>query len=154
MERISEHITYKEATYSETAKRHGLFNVPNESQVARMKLTATKVFEPLRNHFDTPIFVSSFFRSAELNIALSGGKNSQHMCGEAMDLDADKYDIIENKDIFNYIKDHLEFDQLIWEFGDVINPDWVHVSYSANNRKEILVSSSDEEGNTFYKKFN
>jgi phosphoribosylaminoimidazole-succinocarboxamide synthase len=140
MENISTHITYAEAIHSDTAKRLGISNIPTEEHLARMRTLAAKVFEPLRQHFDVPIYVSSFFRTAALNKALKGAKNSQHMLGEAMDIDAEKYGGITNKAIFEFIRDNLEYDQLLWEFGTDVEPDWVHVSYTTTrpNRKQVL----------------
>jgi len=136
--KISKHITYKEATHSATAMRRKMRNEPNEEQITAMKTLAIKVFQPLREHFDKPIRVNSFFRSAALNKAIGGSRTSQHCTGEAIDLDATNG--ITNKQLFDYIKYNLEFDQLIWEFGTDKEPDWVHVSYTATkkNRKQIL----------------
>ncbi len=135
---ISRHISYKEGTHSNTATRRRMRNEPDEVQLAAMKLLAEKVFEPLRGHFNQPIRVNSFFRSAALNKAIGGSRTSQHCSGEAIDIDATNE--ILNAELFNYIKDNLEFDQLIWEFGTDENPDWVHVSYTETgvNRKQIL----------------
>lgn len=138
MERISKYISGKEGVHSDTAKRNGIKNLPNLLQLKAMMLLAEKVFEPMRNHFRVAIAVNSFFRSIELNKIIGGSKTSQHCKGEAIDLD-DKFGGIENQQIFNYIKDNLDFDQLIWEFGTDEHPDWVHVSYKAKgNRKQIL----------------
>ena len=93
------------------------------------------IFEPLREYVECPIYISSFYRSPELNTAIGGSKNSQHCKGEAIDLD-DVYSKVKNKVFFDYIKENLDFDQLIWEFGDDENPAWVHVSYKEKgNRK-------------------
>jgi hypothetical protein len=148
MENISKHIAYNEATYSDTAKRNGISNIPTTEQLSRMKLVAEKVFEPLREHFNVPIHVSSMFRSEALNKAIGGAKTSQHMAlnGAAIDLDADKYGRITNVDIFEYIKDNLEFDQLIIE--DVIkgHAGWVHVSYKEfDNRNQILIMYKEND---------
>jgi len=137
--RISKHISYREATFTQTR----LDNVPNDVQLEAMKTIANRVFEPLRQAMgDVPIFISSFFRSDAVNKKIGGSKNSQHTLGEAQDLDADILGKITNKDIFNYIKDNLEFDQLIAE--DVKEDGtigWVHVSYTKRypNRKQILI---------------
>ena len=151
---ISKNISYKEATLSTTAKRLGIDNTPNAEQFSNMVHVAENVFQPVREHFDTPIYVSSFFRSEALNKAIRGSSSSTHMKGEAMDLDADVYGKVTNAQIFHYIKDNLEFDQLIWEFGTDKNPDWVHVSLSkGNNRKQILVAKR-VEGRTVYEFYN
>ncbi len=139
--KISTHISYKEATHSNTATRRGIKNEPTEKQLEAMKALAKKVFEPLRKHFDKPIKINSFFRSIALNKAIGGSSTSQHCKGEAIDLDATTG--FNNKQIYNYIKDNLEYDQLIWEFGTDKEPDWVHVSYRADgkNRRQQLRAS-------------
>jgi len=142
MKRISKHISYKEAVGSNYAKQKGIKNKPNEEQVENMKLLAEKVFEPLREWVGCPIRVNSMFRSLELNTALKGSKTSSHMKGEAMDITSmacGKENCKSNLDMFHWIKDNLEFDQLIWEFG--AEPKWLHVSYNKdNNRKQVLVT--------------
>lgn len=138
---VSKNISYKEATLSTTAKRLGIDNTPDSDQFSNMIHVAEGVFQPVREHFDTPIYVSSFFRSEALNKAIKGSSSSTHMKGEAMDLDADVYGKVTNAEIFHYIKDKLTFDQLIWEFGTDKNPDWVHVSLSkGTNRGQVLVA--------------
>lgn len=138
-ENISDHITYQEATESETADQLGVKNDPPEEILQVMKVTAAKVFEPLRRFWRCPIWVSSFYRSAEVNRALKGAKNSQHMSGEAMDIDAQVYGMISNRQVFEYLRDNCMFDQLIWEEGTDDEPAWVHVSYKADhNRMEVL----------------
>lgn len=97
-----------------------------------------------------PIRINSFFRGTALNKAIGGANGSQHTKGEAIDLDAIKG--ITNADIFNYIRDNLDYDQLIWEFGTDKEPNWVHVSYkmdSSKNRKRML-RAKKENGRTRY----
>ncbi len=137
MKRISKHISYKEAVGSNYAKQKGIKNKPNEEQVENMKLLAEEVFEPLREWVDAPIKVNSMFRSLELNTALKASKTSSHMKGEAMDITS--MGGKSNLEMFHWIKDNLEFDQLIWEFGK--EPKWLHVSFNKdNNRKQVLVT--------------
>ncbi len=145
-EPISAHISYHEATRSDTARRLGLDNTPNQEQLANMKVLAERVFEPLRNHFNRPIPISSFFRTEAVNRAVKGSSTSDHMTGRSMDIDVDGLNGITNAQVFYYIKDNLEFDQLIWEKGDNANPSWVHVSYrEGNNRNQVL----RYDGNTY-----
>lgn len=133
---ISKHITLIEATKSQTAIRKGIDNTPDEATIERMKLVAEKIFEPIRERFGVPIGVSSFYRSPKLNKAIGGAKNSQHVTGEAIDIDADIFGGVTNQEIFNFVKYHLNFDQLIREYGD---KGWVHVSYrSEGNRGQVL----------------
>jgi zinc D-Ala-D-Ala carboxypeptidase len=148
---ISEHISKKEATFSATATRRGIDNTPGEYELQNMELIAEKVFEPLRKHVNGPIKINSFYRSEELNKAIGGSSRSQHCQGRAMDLD-DTYGYMSNADMYNYIKDNLDFDQMIWEFGTEENPDWVHVSYvdADSNRKRCL-QAYKEDGKTKYK---
>ena len=151
MNRISKHITYKEATRSVTALRLGIENKPSEYELQNMELIAEKVFEPLREAVNSPIKINSFYRSEELNKAIGGSSRSQHCQGRAIDID-DFYGYVSNSYMYYYIKDNLDFDQLIWEFGTDTNPDWVHVSYvdSDSNRKRCLLAYK-EDGKTKYK---
>lgn len=139
--KISEHISYTEATKSRTGIKLGLKNIPDADHIKNMKIIAEKIFEPLRNYFGVPIAVSSFFRSEAVNKAIGGSRTSQHRIGKAMDLDADVYGLIRNRDIFNYIKDNLEFDQLIWEFGTDREPNWIHVSYNEGNNRGVILKA-------------
>ena len=136
---ISKHISDKEGVYSATALRKGLDNTPNEDNLKCMKEIAEKVFEPLRGWVGGPIKINSFFRGKSVNTAIGGAKSSQHMKGQAMDID-DTFDHVTNADMYNYIKNNLDFDQLIWEFGDDDNPNWLHVSYVSkeDNRNRCL----------------
>jgi hypothetical protein len=139
--KLSEHLDLSEVIRSESAKRNGISNMPTEAHIANLKLLAEKVFEPIRNNFRCPIHVSSAYRSVELNRAVKGSSSSQHCTGEAIDVDMDGTpNGVTNKMVFDYIKNNLEFDQLIWEFGTDTNPDWVHVSYESTGkqRKQVL----------------
>ena len=147
---ICKHISEKEATKSVTALRLGIDNTPNGDSLNNMKLVAEKVFEPLRDWVGGPIKINSFYRSTELNTAIGGSNRSQHCQGRALDID-DIYGYKTNAEMFAYIKDNLDFDQMIWEFGNEDNPDWVHVSYNSeeSNRKKILKAVRDQ-GKTKY----
>ena len=151
---LSEHLTLAEATKSQTATRLGIDNSPTIAHMEALRAVAKNVFEPIRNHFCVPIAVTSGYRSKALNEAIRGSRRSQHCQGQALDIDADVYGRITNSEVFHYIKDHLDFDQLIWEFGDDTTPDWVHVSYVADgsNRGEVLIAYR-ENGRTRYKKW-
>lgn len=142
MENISLHISYKEATHSDVGKRLNIDNTPNEKQLQCMQDIATRVFEPLREYFGVPIYISSFFRSKALNKAIKGATGSQHMKGQAMDIDADnsKYGFVTNGEIFDYIRKNLVFDQLILEnVSEDGTGGWVHVSLNGDsNRGEVL----------------
>ena len=139
MKKISKHISYKEATNSQTAKLQQIANKPKAEHVKNMELIAEKVFEPLREFVGGPIRVNSFYRSEDLNTAIRGVHNSQHLTGNAIDITSMGGKT--NLEMFYYIKDNLDFDQLIWEFGNE-NPKWLHVSYvnEKDNRNRVLVT--------------
>lgn len=134
---LSENLTLAEVIRSESAKRFQIDNKPTEEHLANLKLLAANIFQPMRDHFGVPIHISSGYRSLALNKKIGGAKNSQHSIGQALDIDMQGTKVT-NADIFNWAKDNLKFDQLIWEFGDDTNPDWVHISYSKKPRKQIL----------------
>lgn len=140
-DKICKYLTLGEVVRSESAKRNGISNLPTAEHLENMKALGTNVFDKVREHFGCPIGLSSAYRSEALNRAIKGSsKTSQHCKGEAFDIDADIHGKITNKAIFDYIRQNLDFDQLIWEFGTNQEPDWVHVSYkkSGGNRKSIL----------------
>jgi hypothetical protein len=136
---LSENLSLAEVIRSETAKRKGVSNMPTPEHIENFKKLAENIFQPIRKHFGKPIHISSGYRSDALNKAIGGSKTSQHCKGEAIDIDMDGTSIT-NAQVFNFIKDNLNFDQLIWEFGTDKNPDWVHVSYNSTGkqRKQIL----------------
>ena len=147
---ISKHISYKEGVYSTTAIRRGIDNTPDDDQLSNMELVAEEVFEPLRSYVGGPIKINSFFRCPELNTAIGGSHKSQHCKGQAIDID-DNYGRVNNAEMYHFIKEHLDFDQLIWEFGDDDNPNWIHVSYVSreDNRNRCLKAYKDK-GKTKY----
>ena len=147
---ISAHISYKEAVYSRTATRLDINNDPDDMEVYRMSLIAEEVFEPLRAWVGGPIKINSFFRSPELNTAIGGSTKSQHCQGQAIDLD-DTFGRATNAEMYEFIKENLDFDQMIWEFGDDDNPDWVHVSYvSSDKNRNRCLKAYKENGRTKY----
>ena len=150
--KLSKNLSLKEVVKSNTAIRRGIDNTPNKEQLKNLELIADNIFQPLRDELGV-IYVSSGFRCKDLNIALGGSRSSQHCKGEALDLDNDgKNGAASNTEIFNYIKNNLVFDQLIWEFGDNKKPNWVHVSYTNKepNRMQIL-KAYKKDGKTKYK---
>jgi len=150
--KLSENLTLREAIKSNTATRLGIDNTPEQWEVNNLRAIAENIFQPVRDHFGVSIGVSSGYRCKELNKAIGGSKYSQHMIGEALDIDADIYGKVTNAEIFNYIKNNLEWDQMIWEFGDDDEPNWVHVSYkeSGSNRRQLKRAYRDSKG-IYYK---
>lgn len=127
---LSPHISYAEATRTSLS----LKNQPDSDTLSRMAKLAMHVFEPLRCYINEPIYITSFYRSPEVNRLVGGSVTSQHVKGEAMDIKLPN----RNKELFDYIRNNLTFDQLIWEFGTDTEPAWVHVSYTTNNRNQVL----------------
>ena len=138
MKKISDHISYKEATHSDYAKQYSIENKPTDAHIKNMELIAEKVFEPLREWAKAPIKVNSMFRSKDLNNGIKGSSRSSHLTGNAIDLT--NMGGKTNLELFYYIKDNLDFDQLIWYGAG--EPKWLHVSYKnkKDNRKEVLVT--------------
>ena len=147
---LSKNLALAEVMRSETAKRKGISNMPTPEHIENFKLLAENVFQPIRDHFGVPIILSSGYRSKELNTAVGGALSSQHCTGEAIDIDMDGT-TVKNAEVFNFIKDNLNFDQLIWEFGTDTNPDWVHVSYESTGkqRKQILKAVKSGKGTSY-----
>jgi zinc D-Ala-D-Ala carboxypeptidase len=154
--KLSEHLDLSEVTRSDMAKRSGISNEPTAEHLENFKKLAEHIFEPIRKHFAKPIIISSGYRSEALNKAIGGSLTSQHCKGEAIDIDMDgTTGGVTNVMVFNYIKDNLPFDQLIWEFGNASAPDWVHVSYSSKGtqRKQVLRAIRNASGGTEYKPY-
>jgi hypothetical protein len=152
--KLSNYVSLSEVTKSDTAARRGISNEPTPEHLENLKTICTEVFDKIREHFGVPIYISSGYRSAALNKAIGGSSTSDHNLGRALDLDQDfRSNGITNMDVFKFIKDNLEFDQLIYEFGNSKNPDWVHVGYRKGaNRKQILIAYKDG-AKTKYKAF-
>ena len=150
---FSKHVSWKEGVYSRTAERKGLDNIPNAEQKKCMHDVAQSLFEPLREWVGGPIKINSFFRGKPTNTAIGGSKYSQHMKGQAMDID-DTFGHKTNAEMFHYIKDNLDFDQMVWEFGTEYpdgNPNWLHISYVTHraNRKKLTLAVT-QKGKTKY----
>jgi hypothetical protein len=155
MENISKHISYEEATFSPEAKKLRIDNTPDKDNLENMKALAEKVFEPIREKFDVPIYIHSFYRSPKLNKAVGGSKTSQHMALEgsaAIDIDFEVYKRnVTNKEAFDWIRKNIEFDQLIAEdIDENDNINWIHISYNrfGKNRGQVMkmIVKVDENG--------
>lgn len=157
--KISKHISFNEATKSQTATRHGINNEPTEWQLKNMILVATKCFEPLREWNNEPIGISSFLRSKKLNELIGGSTNSQHLQGlysgkeeGAIDIDADIFNNgITNAEIFEWLKANVEHDQLILEYPNQYGePKWVHISYRKGANRNMCLRADRVDGKTKY----
>jgi zinc D-Ala-D-Ala carboxypeptidase len=150
MEKISDHVSYKEGVRSNTATRLNINNTPSDYTITNMVGVAINIFEPLRKYVGGPVKINSFYRCRDLNEAIGGSERSQHCEGRAVDLD-DTFGHKTNAQMFNYIKNNLNYDQLIWEFGTEDNPDWVHVSYvSPEENRGRTIKASKVNGRTSY----
>ena len=138
--KLSKYFSLAEFTKSQQASRLGISNQPTPVHQKNMEELCVNVLDKVREQFG-PIFLSSGYRSEAVNKKIGGSKTSQHCLGEAADIDMDGI----NDEIFNFIKDKLDFDQLIWEFGTSKEPDWVHVSYTneRKNRRQVLVAKKE-----------
>lgn len=138
---LSKNLALAEVMRSETAKRRGISNMPTAAHIENFVKLAENVFQPVREHFGVPIHISSGYRSKALNTAVGGSLSSQHCTGEAIDIDMDGASIT-NKQVFDFIRENVNFDQMIAEFPINGNPAWVHVSYESTGkqRKQILVA--------------
>jgi len=148
---LSEHLKLSDAIYSQTAKERGINNTPSSEHLAALKALGGKVYDPIYNHFNGNIKISSGYRSVLLNAAVGGSNTSQHSLGEALDIVG--VNGVENSDIFNYIRNNLDYNQIIWEFGDRNNPAWVHVGYKSTGNLFILTRATGSQSNPFYSPF-
>lgn len=144
--KLSENFTLAELTKSSTATRLGIDNTPDPQQLENLVELCHKVLQPLRDAIG-PIRISSGLRVPALNKAIGGSSTSQHCAinGAAADID-----IEDNKKVFDYIKNNLQFDQLIWEFGNEKQPDWVHVSYHYGHNRGQVLKAIKKDGKTKY----
>lgn len=154
--KLSKNLSLSEVIYSQTAIRRDIDNSPTNTHIENLKYLAEKVFQPIREHFGVPIYISSGYRSQALNEAIGGSKTSFHSHGMALDLDQDGRNRgVSNADVFYYIKDNLQFTELIWEFGDENNPNWVHVAIAKGREEEKKIKIAEKINNkTQYKIWN
>ena len=142
MENLSKNFPVSEFVYSAKAEALGIDNAMPYWAYANARDLAANVLQPLRDYLDASVSVSSGYRSPELNKEVNGEKSSQHLKGEAADIKTKRL-----REAFFYILQHLEYDQLIWEYGTTKAPAWIHVSYRRGaNRRQALRIYRDQEG--------
>lgn len=148
--KLTAHFDLSEFTRSESAKREGLDNTPTAEHLENIKILCEKVLEPIRLRFGS-INISSGYRGKMLNHFIGGAVNSDHCLGRAADIDMDDVGTgVTNTEVFNYIKDNLDYDQLIWEFGNKEKPDWVHVGYRLNENRKQTLRATKVNGKSHY----
>ena len=143
--KLSANFQLSELVKSQTAERKGIPNNPSPAHIDNLKSLCLNVLQPIRSQFDEPVIISSGYRSAELCIAIGSKPTSQHSEGKAADIEIVN---IDNKELAEWIKNNLEFDQLILEFYKEGEPDsgWVHVSYnSGENRNQFLIAVREND---------
>jgi hypothetical protein len=147
---LSKYATLDECSRSVTASRLGIDNNPPLEVRDNLREICSKVFDPCREFVGGPLAIASGYRCPKLNKAVGGSKTSEHMLGQALDIDCDTFGGKTNAELFYFIKDNLDFNQLIWEFGTDKNPEWVHVSYSRLNNKKKVIKATKVKGKTIY----
>ena len=152
--RLSKNFVLSEMTRSNTARRKGISNEPEKEHLANLQTLVTELIQPMRDAIG-PIRVTSGYRSPKLNRAIGGSSRSQHCKGQAIDID-DTFGHKTNAEMYHYIKDNLDFDQMVWEFGTEYpdgNPNWVHISWVSHrpNRKQEVIAIK-KNGKTKYVK--
>lgn len=147
--KLSENFTLSELTKSEYAIRNDLLNMPDESQIVNLKMLCEKVLQPIRDHFDRPVIISSGYRSKILNMRIGGSKTSDHCKGFAADIEVPG---ISNYELAVWIRNNLQFKQVILEFYRVGDPDsgWVHVSYDPADLKMQALTAFKRNGEVLY----
>ena len=150
--KLTENFNLNELTKSQVAERKGIPNNPSSDHIDSLKKLAESVLQPLRNHYESPVIITSGYRSAELCLAIGSSIESQHAKGQAAVLEIIG---VSNYDTALWIKNNLDFDQLILEFWkgeDEPNSGWIHVSYvGKKNRKQSLRAFRDDNGKVDYK---
>ena len=145
--RLSKNLTLSEVIRSESAKRRGVSNMPTPAHIENLKYLAEKIFQPVRDHFKVPIRISSGYRSRELNAIIGGSQTSFHSLGAAIDIDQ-TLGKVTNKQIFDFIRENLDYTELINEF----DYSWVHVAIVKGREKEKeTLEAYKQNGKTFYR---
>ena len=147
---LSDNFYLHEFTKSQTALRNGINNTPNETAIVNLENLCKNILQPVRDYFLLPVYISSGYRSPDLNARIGGSRTSQHCLGQAADIEIFG---ISNQELSDWIDDNCEYDQLILEFHDGVDPNsgWVHVSYNEeNNRKKYIRADKNEEGKVEY----
>ena len=147
---LTKNFSLIELTKSQTAERKGIDNTPSTEHQENLKRLCEMILQPIRDHFDCVVSVSSGYRSPELCVAIGSSTKSQHARGEAADFEIFG---VSNKDLADYIDENLDYDQLILEYWKESDPNsgWVHCSYTnGNNRKQYLRAYRDENNKTCY----
>ena len=151
--KLTANITLDELTKSQVAERKGINNNPNPAQIENLKALATNILQPVRSHFDKPLIISSGFRCAQLCLEIGSSVNSQHVADNSAAAADFEIPGVDNRELALYIKNELEFDQLILEFYKDNEPTsgWIHCSYSTDRNRNQSLRALREDGKVIYK---
>ena len=146
---LTNNFSLAEMVKSETALRHDMDNTPGEAEIENLKRLAEQVLQPVRDHFAKGVKVNSGFRHPEVNAKVGGSKTSDHCKGQAADIEIPG---VPNAELAQWIKENLDFTQVILEFYTPGIPDsgWVHVSYDPQNLKKQVLTATKKDGKTVY----
>ena len=135
--KLSRNFSLGELTKSQTALRMNIDNNPTPEDLYNLHLLCDNILQPLREHYGRPVTISSGYRSEDLCVAIGSSRKSQHAKGQAADFEVMGVD---NKEVAKWIRDVLDFDQLILEFYKDGEPNsgWIHCSYAEDNRGSVL----------------
>ena len=147
--KLTANFSLNELTKSQTAERKGIDNTPSTEHQENLKKLCENVLQPVRDHFEQVVSVSSGYRSPELCTAIGSKTTSQHARGEAADFEIFG---VSNKELADYIDSELHYDQLILEYWKESDPNsgWVHCSFSAGNNRKQYLRAYKEDGKTKY----
>ena len=147
--KLTENFSLKELTSSQTAERKGIDNTPSTEHQENLKSLCTSILQPIRDHFNRVVSVSSGYRSVELCVAIGSSTGSQHAKGQAADFEIFG---ISNKELADYINENLDYDQLILEYWKESDPNsgWVHCSYKSEGNRKQYLRAYKENGSTKY----
>lgn len=149
MKQLTNNFYLHEFIESPTALRMGIDNKPNCDQEENIFQLCKNILQPARDWLNDTIYVTSGYRCILLNVSIGGSSTSDHVHGKAADIKCK-----DNAKLFHYIRENLEYDQIIWEFGNDKQPRWIHVSFrTEGNRKQALRAYKDEDNKTHYIKW-
>jgi len=149
MTQLTRNFSLHELTKSETALRYDMPNDPGSVEIANLVDLAAKVLQPIRDHYAKGVKINSGFRHPDVNAKVGGSRTSDHCRGMAADIEIPS---VPNADLAAWVRDNLEFTQLILEFYTPGIPDsgWVHVSYDPGNLKKQVMTATKQNGKTVY----
>ena len=147
--KLTENFSLSELSKSQTAERKGIDNTPSTEHQGNLKSLCESILQPIRDHFNRVVSVSSGYRSVDLCVAIGSKTTSQHAKGEAADFEIFG---LSNKELADYINENLDYDQLILEYWKESDPNsgWVHCSYTNGSNRKQYLRAYKENGSTKY----